>query len=78
MLYIPWGCWHYCRSLTASISLNVWWNRDAEGLLKVPYFGAAIAAAAAAQHGVERSRLESHARRVALRALDICLGESCS
>ena len=42
MLYIPWGCWHYCRALTASASVNVWWNRGAEDLRRVPCFGAAL------------------------------------
>ena len=44
MLYIPWGCWHYCRSLTTSISLNVWWCRGKADLLKVPCFGPSLAA----------------------------------
>ncbi|CAH8647560.1 unnamed protein product [Schistosoma haematobium] len=26
MLYIPPRCWHYVRSLTASYSVNFWWN----------------------------------------------------
>lgn len=26
-LYIPLGCWHYCRALTRSVSLNFWWKR---------------------------------------------------
>ena len=27
-VYIPQGFWHYVRSLTASISVNFWWERE--------------------------------------------------
>ncbi|GHP04783.1 hypothetical protein PPROV_000353600 [Pycnococcus provasolii] len=26
-LYIPWGWWHYCEALTASVSVNFWFDR---------------------------------------------------
>ena len=57
MLYIPWGHWHYCRSLTASISINVWWNRDATALRSVPHFGPLLERMGRLAHFVESKRL---------------------
>lgn len=39
MLYIPWGCWHYCRALTVCVSINVWWHRHEDELRQVPCWG---------------------------------------
>ncbi len=34
-LYIPWGCWHYFKSITPSFSANFWWKRNEADLKKV-------------------------------------------
>jgi hypothetical protein len=52
-----WGCWHYCRSLTASVSVNVWWNRGPEALRLVPCFGKAMEAAGLIEQTAARKRL---------------------
>ena len=57
MLYIPWGCWHYCRSLTASVSVNVWWNRDLDDMRRVPHFGRLLEQCGALERSVESKRL---------------------
>ena len=57
MLFIPWGCWHYCRSLTTSISLNVWWSRGVDDLRRVPHFGPLLEATGNLERTVASNRL---------------------